>query len=375
MSERARKTRAEGRRSPRAWMLLGGLLLGLIGPPGVGAEAWRSGAGALLGLGIDSNPLEALTAADARSDAFARLESGVWTRSGGASVASFGLRWAADRYVSERNETRLIVNGRAGWSRRLDGGALGVSYATYARSFPARGVRNVQRHEVQLSGERHLAGGERLRARIQGVALEGRTGGPRDRHAGTLRLELVGSPGIAWSTRVAVEGGVTRIERPALRRSADGQYETGAERQRDRWLWVGTTLRAVGPPYVELGCGVRRVRSNSYGYSQGRLETSLLLGGMLAGSLSGQALLRAELPLYDDARVPIDPLEDTEDPTFGARSGLTLRLLRPLAPGLSAEMQASWNRDESLILREFYRKAVWVVGVRYAAGEPDPGGP
>jgi hypothetical protein len=359
-------------------MLLGLLLLGALGPPGVRSEDWRTGAGALLGLGFDSNPLEALTYADARTDGFARLESGFWMRSGaapGTSAASFGLRWAVDRYVRERTETRLMVSGRAGWTRRFAGGALGASYATYARSFPANGGRNVQRHELQLSGERRLSGGEMLRARIQGTALEGRPGGPRDRRAGTLRLELLGAPGGSWSTRAAVEGGVIRIERPALHRSSNGQFEGGAEKQRDRWLWVGATARAAGPPYLEVGCGVRRVRSNSYGYSQGRLETSLLLGGLLAGSLSGQALLQAELPLYDDARVAIDPLEDAEDPTFGARSGLTLRLLHPLAEGLSAEMQATWHRDESLILRDFSRKAVWVLGIRYAAGEPDPGGP
>jgi hypothetical protein len=378
MSDRAKEKRAGARRSPRAWMLLGLLLLGALGPPGARGEDWSTGAGALLGLGIDSNPLEALTPADARTDGFARLESGFWMRSGvtpGASAASFGLRWAVDRYVRERTETRLMVSGRAGWRRIFAGGTLGASYATYARSFPANDVRNVQRHELQLSGERRLPGGELLRARILGMALDGRPGGPRDRRAGTLRIELLGAPGGSWSTRAAFEGGLTRIERPALHRSPNGQFTAGGEKQRDRWLWVGATVRAPGPPYVELGWGVRRVLSNSYGYSLGRLEANLLLGGMLAGSLSGQALFQVELPLYDDARVPIDPLEDPEDPTFGARNGFTLRLLRPLAQSLSAEMQATWHRDEALILRDFYRKAVWVLGIRYAAGEPDPGGP
>lgn len=377
MSDRAEEKRTGARRSSRAWLLLVCLLVGGLGPPAVRGEEWRTGAGALLGMGIDSNPLEALSAADAAADGFARLESGFWVRSGGptgTSAGSFGLRWAMDRYVRERRDTRLIVSGRAGWSRRAAGGTLGATYATYARHFPAHGDRNVQRHELLLSYERRLAGGELLRTRVQGMALEGRPGGPRDRTAGVLRFELLGVPGSGWSTRAAVEGGLLRIERPALARAGNGQFETGPEQQRDRWLWVGASARAAGPPYVELGCGVRRVHSNSYGYSLGRLEANLLLGGILLGSLSGQALLQAELPLYDDARVPIDPLEDAEDPTFGARNGLTLRLLHPLAPGLSAETQVTWHRDESLILRDFYRKAVWVLGIRYGVGEPDPMG-
>jgi hypothetical protein len=377
MSSRTKERRVGGRRVPGAWKALGLLLLGWLAAPGADGMVWRGGTSALLGAGTDTNPLEALNPDDRHVDGFARLESGFWIRGAttpNGSGPSFGLRWAADRYVRERIETRLISSARAGWAWRYPGKSLACSWTSYARSFPADPVRAVRRHEVQLAAERRLPSGALLRAGLQGMALESRRDGPPARRGSTLRFEIQRSDGATWTTRAGVECGVIQIDRPALRPFGDGQLAASAGDQRDRWLLASATARALGPPYFELGCGVRRVHSNSYGYSMGRLEASLLLGGILVRSLSGQVLLRAELPVYDDARVGIDVHEDVEDRAFAARNGMTLRLLRPLGQGWSADLQATWQNDESLILRDFYRKTILMAALRYSAGEPDPGG-
>jgi hypothetical protein len=363
---------ALGRRGASA--ALGLLLLAGLGAPAARGIVWRGGTGALLGGAGDSNPLEAISAAGRRTDPFARFEAAVWARGvagGGGSGPAFGLRGGADRYLRQRREDRILLSGSAGWRWVHPGGSTGLSYGIYSRAFPRHAVRDAVRHEVQLTRERRLGDLGRWRARALGVALEGRRGGPRPRRSGALRFELEGGSAGPVLARATLEAGLTAIERPVLARAPGGAVSTRRGEQRDRWLYLGAAARALGPPFVEVTWGVRRLRSNSYGYSFGRFEGSLLLAGMLAQGVSGQLLANLERPLYDDALAAIDPLEDAEDRELGARNGVTLRLLRPLAEGLTGELRVAWQHDESLILQDFYDKTVWILAVRYGAGEPE----
>jgi hypothetical protein len=359
------------------WALLAACLVLPAGRGSASEFSWRSGSTAVLGIAIDTNPLEALTAGGRRTDALARLEGGFWLGASpgtGKGGARFALRWGADRFVRERGETRALVTGSAGWSGTWRGGSVTLQGSIYTRSFPHAERRNARRYEVSAQSERLVGGDSAVRLRLQGIRVETGSLGPRERSGGAARLEIQRSVDGGWMARGGVEAGLLGIDRPVQSGAPDADPAAGGRMQRDRWLWFGETIRGLGPPYIELSGGVRRVWSNSSGYSLGRFETSLLVSRMLLLDVSGQLLGRLERPLYDDARVTIDVREDQEEAEFGARSGLTLRLLRPLGAGLRAEVQASWERNESLIRGEPYPKGSCLAALRYSAGDPDPTG-
>jgi hypothetical protein len=350
------------------------LLLALVAPVARGL-VWSGGTSALLGMAADTNPLEAISASARATDSFARFETAVWargaTKSGGPS---FGLRWGADRYLHQRTESRVLVSGRAGWRRERADGSVAVSWSVYSRAFPLHPVRDAVRHEARLVREHRLGSNGRWRAGALGVALDGRRGGPRSRRSGSVSFELEGGLAGPVTTRVSIEGGLTGIDRSVLESVPGGQVVQGAGAQRDRWFYLGAAARSLGPPYLEAAGGVRRVRSNSVGFSFSRFEGRLLLAQILPRGVSGQLLATLEQPLYDDTLAAIDPLEDAEDRELSARSGVTLRLLRPLAEGFTGEFRAEWQRNESLILRDFYEKTVVVLAIRYGAGEAEAAG-
>ena len=47
---------------------------------------------------------------------------------------------------------------------------------------------------------------------------------------------------------------------------------------------------------------------------------------------------------------------------------VALRLARPIGRGWSAEGRLSWYRNESLVVREYYRKRIWTLGLTWETG-------
>ena len=85
------------------------------------------------------------------------------------------------------------------------------------------------------------------------------------------------------------------------------------------------------------------------------LELSLVLSGRV------EPWERRE----DEERL-VDPSADPDDPEFGARNSMTVRLLRPLAGGLTAEVQFGWQQNEGRLPWDRYEKTSLLGAVRYS---------
>jgi len=361
-----------GRAWERGWLAGLALVVALCGlaPPAGAAWSWR--AQGLTGFGYDTNPREAVRRALRRGDGFARLETALTLRRAFAKgQVGAGLRWGADRYAEQRAETRhglraevsgSLVLGRWGWQ---------VQASHQERSYPHAAERTHRREELRLLGERPAGARGRWEGEVAASWLEREPGGgiaSRSRRGGEAEARWRRGWGVRWETLLAVALAHVRHERPALERRADGEVRVCATHQRDR-LWRATIgIARSGAPAWRLSCSYERTRSNSEGVGFERLRLGAGAEVLLPGSVSLH-LLTAWHPWrrYAEETRLVDPYADPEDPEFGERNGVTMRLLRPLGRGLRVEVEGGWQRNEFALLRDYYERTFLTLSMRYHA--------
>jgi len=222
--------------------------------------------------------------------------------------------------------------------------------------------------------------GRSLHAQLAGLALRkealvltGIGGDPqareeigRSRHGAQLSVEMRAGlhPGWQWLGR----GEVGRIvhDREAVGQPVDASIRGKGERRSDTTWLLGLTLRRLQMPVLEVSAAFVRAESNSFAVGSQRLLLEATAGILLPAGVSGHLMARWHpVTHYDEDARLVDPYEDPDDPEFGERNRVALRLVKPVARGLSLELQGSWERNEALVLLDFYEKTQLWAGVRF----------
>ncbi|MBM3316613.1 MAG: hypothetical protein FJY75_02050 [Candidatus Eisenbacteria bacterium] len=368
----------------RSWTVMVPLLALLLAPHGRAAARVSWDAHGLAGAGVDGNPREVLESRYRRQDVFNRLEAG-WAASAPWRGARWNtqLRWGTDRYARERGETRHLLRGELGceWRDRR-GRLLQAGWIGSLREYPHAEGRGLRGHELGLQA--HTPAGRRgtLVTQLRALWLRrdpASPGGglpegaaawdPGRRDGQQAALELQRSVADSWRWLARGEASRVAYDRPALAAGPQGETLLLSGSQRDQSLFAGAGLIRLGVPLVRAGAGLRRTWSNSHGAGFRRLRVDLLVAQPLDSRtrilLSGRW---EPAERRDEALRLFDPQADPDDPEFGARDQWTLRGIRDLGGGLSAELQAGWERSEARLPWERYERATALLAFRYETG-------
>jgi GNAT superfamily N-acetyltransferase len=186
-----------------------------------------------------------------------------------------------------------------------------------------------------------------------------RVGGDLDR-AVTDRLRAV----------IRCEGGDALYDEPAIAAYEGGENILSGEDHEDRSLLLGAGLDWSSATLVHLAYGYRAIDSNSLGYSQDRHEVSVSIARLLPERISLQVVGLWQEPRYRDQGYAKWLLrDDPEDLDIGARTGVTLRLRRPLGVGFSADAQTGWERNEARVSGQFYERIHVLLAIRYQVAD------
>jgi len=346
------------------------------------AQGWQEGARLAVSSGGDNNIFEN---DEEVGDGFVRLL-------GEGTLARTGLPWQGRAELSGifsseqffRQTTEARTQGEA--TLRLTGGGLGralqgrLEGGYKVSSYPSDSDRNYWRGwgRAQLSIPAGPSG--RLMPRLEYWTLDLRRNARREEKALALDLSyeqpLVGRFDLlrAFKVRVSLLGG---LEFGGIHHgfsSIQIEKETdlpiyGPDRD-DSYRHAHIGLQFMGGGLYRLEYGYRSRQSNSIDAESRRHEIRWLASTRLPWNVSLQLYGMLEHTSY----VNIAEL----DRYFIQRSGeleanpddnlVAVRLARPVARGWSVEARSAWYRNESLVVREYYRKQVWTVGITWESG-------
>ncbi len=349
-----------------------GLLAGLVlGGQGVCAGGYQVAARGKLSLGHDTNALEKVREERRAADQFLRLEAGIDLQSQTAAPwqpQRMTLRWAADRYRTYREETRALLDGRVRWSWGHAGKRVGLSWRGTWKEHPDAAWRALGRQEILLDGARTLRPHLEWRWEARGFQASTAHDGPAGRTGWQIETLLGRQWGRSWKASLRVAGGGTHLDERALADPAEAGDGLLDEDHADAQMLGGVRIDRLSGPRGSLSYDVRTIDSNSFGYDQMRHEVEATLAFRLPLRSTLLVVGRWQEPVYREDGYRVYRLrDDPDDPDLGARSGVTLQLSRPLAPSLTADVRAGWQRNESRVSGRYYEKTTVTVGLRYAA--------
>lgn len=349
-----------------------GLLAGLVmGWQGAAAGTYQLAARGKLSLVHDSNALEKVREERRAADEFLRLEAGVDLQSQAAAPWQPGrisLRWAADRYRTYREETRILLDGRVRWTWGEPGRRVGLSWHGTWKEHPEAAWRTLVRQEILLGGNRALRPHLEWQWEASGFQASTADDGPAGRSGWRVESSLGRQWSRPWKASLRLAGGGTYLDEPALADPAGGGDGLLDDDHADDYVLGGVRIDYLSRPRGSLSYDVREIRSNSFGYEQLRHELEATFAFRLPLRSTLLVIGRWQEPVYREDGYRVYRLrEDPDDPDLGARSGFTLQVSRPLAPALTAEARAGWQRNESRVSGRYYEKTIITVGVRYAA--------
>lgn len=356
----------------RVWRWAGALAVTLPLWLGSAWAATELRAEARLGGGYDSNVFESVSASKRVSDSYGLLELGLSLESHSRAIRrgpQASLRWASERFVSERLETRHILWGEFGWRWANRRRALEVSAGAMRRTFPADWERDVSRYEIAAAAG--LRAGERGRISLQaaGVTVRTKPDGPAQRRGWRGSGEYRQAFGGHWQLFGRLEGGAIRYERDIRGECPPGHLIGPFDRQDDDTYLGGVGIARSGSPLMQFFYGFRVTESNVTSLSHERHELQLHAGWLLPARVSAQLLVRWNFTSYRNADCSaILPGEDPEDPDLWEQNSIVLQLRRPLRGAISAEIRGGWQRNEALIPGRHYDKATIQAGLSYSAG-------
>ncbi len=279
--------------------------------------------------------------------------------------------WLRGRGLTERfdrfaTESRYLGEGTLGLSRKIGKSAsVWSSGRLEGRSYPDSMERNFRRTAVSIgltagirSGQINISGG------FGGIDYRRTSWYDRRRRSFSLgylralndRLDLRFLSEFEWSD----------YGRPAIKQVDVDTFEFGAD-QNDRGRLARLELHYLRHLFFELDLTWESVRSNSFGYSVGRRSAEVAVSGYLPGELLLQIRGRLESIAYHDRDLErVFIIRTGEDVEAGEDNNrLFLQLKRSVGRGVDLEARFSWFRNESLLVGEFYRKAVGSMGITW----------
>ncbi len=352
-----------------------GLLFLIVWSPAQAGVVW--GAHGLSGVGIDGNPLERIDAKYRQRDVFSRLEAGLDAQGPTPAHGRWSalVRWGSDRYVRERAETRQLLRSGVRWEWSDGTRAVACFWTGGWRVHPLASRREVQWHDMGADG--HLRWGRHVTLlgdlhalrldRARGVQQADWDPGHRRGWRGSLESQRALSRG--WRLLARLEGSRIGYDRRAVTRGAAGEALPLSVDQQDRSIFGAVGIAGGGSGLLRCTLGWQRLTSNSYGvgFSRARMDVSIAshLVYDIDVALTGRwepGERRAE-----GLRL-VNPAADPDDPEFGSRDAVTLRLIRPLQSALALELQAGWERSEARLPWEHYEKTSLLAALRYSVG-------
>jgi hypothetical protein len=352
---------------PAVALALIALVSFLLGP-GAGA---RLVAESGLSWGFDSNVFEAVNRDRWVGDTFARMEAGLQredpARAGGSWFGQ--VRMAGEQYVRNRSQDRNLVLGSLGWLQRGTRAAGDWRWTGQSADRMHADSLSLQRHQLTHTGSATLRPGTRVGWLADAVWVHTRAGGPAARRGWQAGGDVQRVLGRGWRASARCEGGEVRFDTPAVTSWGGGTNVVASEDQRDRNLLLGLDLDWSAVALAHVAYGYRTIHSNSLGYSQIRHELAISLSWLLPYRVSLQAVGLWQEPRYRDQGFAKWRLrDDPEDLDVGARSGVTLRLRRPVAEGFSADVQAGWEHNEARVTGRYYERVQLLFSIRYQPG-------
>jgi hypothetical protein len=352
-----------------------GLLLLIASSAAQAGVLW--GAHGLSGVGIDGNPLERIDAKYRQRDAFSRLEAGIDAQ--GPTPAngrwSAFVRWGSDRYVRERAETRQLVRSGLRWEWSDATRSAACFWTGGWRVHPLACGREVQWHDLGADGHLRLGRHATLLGDLHSTWLHRARGvqqadwDPGHRRGWRGNLEAQRALPSGWRMLARLEGSRIDYDRRAIARGADGQALLLPFEQQDRSVCGAVGIANGGSPALRCTLGWRRLTSNSYGVGFSRARIDLRVGYRLVYDFDLVVTGRWEPGEHRATDVRLfDPAADPDDPEFGSRDAVTLRLVRPLGDALTLELQGGWERSEARLPYEHYEKTSLLAALRYGVG-------
>ncbi len=324
-----------------------------------------------LSWGYDSNVLEAVNRDRWAGDSFARVEVGLARPAAGHRTWGWSgqARLAAEEYVNYRSQDRSLILGSLG-VRRQRGRVMGELRWTGQRvDRPHADSLSLVRQTLAHAGGAALGDRTRLDWLADGTWVCTEPGGPSQRRSWRLGGDLERAVAGPLRAVIRFEVGEARYDEPAIASWEGGENVFSARDQRDRQLLWGAGLDWSAATLVRLAYGYRAIDSNSLGYAQDRHEASVSVARLLPARISLQLVGLWQEPCYRDEGFAKWRLrDDPEDLDIGARSGVTLRLRRPLGAGFSADAQTGWERNEARVTGRFYERIQVLLAIRYQVG-------
>jgi hypothetical protein len=352
-----------------------GLLILIAHPAAQAGVVW--GAHGLTGVGVDSNPLERIDSKYRQRDTFSRLEAGLEAQGPTLESGHWSalVRWGSDHYVRERAETRQLVRSalRCEWSGRTRTAAC--FWTGGWRIHPLAIGREVQWQDVGADSHIRLGRQSTLLGDLHASWLRRARGAqqadwdPGHRRGWRGNLEAQRALRSGWRILARLEGSRIDYDRRAIARGASGETLTLGADQRDRSVFGAVGIASGGTPALRCTLGWRRLTSNSYGVGFERARIDLWVACPLIYDFDLALTGRWEPgeQRVQDERL-YDPGADPDDPEFGSRDAVTLRLVRPIREALSLELQGGWERSEARLPWEHYEKTSLLVALRYSVG-------
>ncbi len=334
-------------------------------------------------MGRDTNVLESLDPDAAIEETFARLMTQFRLgRRGlpGGLLMDLGGRLLAERYRGMRSEARyqeevsigVLAPGpaRSGMSR-LEAGWSG-------RQYPDSTIRGFARWWVRPQTQMRLGPTGTLRVRTEVWGLDFRRTDPRDQVGLSVDLTYE-HPLRRWLLLDAgLELGGVRHGLPSIQ-VTDGRQDTTEEPhplqvegpdRRDDYRFGHLGVRWMRWVLFRVQFGFRSQVSNSIDAGFSRSEIRWLVARGLPLDLQFQCFGNLETTRYSDRKLDLlDVVLPGEVEANDDDNTLAIRLSRRIGRGLSADVRYSWFRNESLFLRDYYRKRVLTFGLNWEAGE------
>ncbi len=334
-------------------------------------------------MGRDTNVQEKLEPDEMIEETFARLMTQV--RVGrralpGGLRMDLGARLLSELYRGMPQEARyqeevslsILAPGpaRQGLSR-LDAGWSG-------RQYPDSTIRNHSRWWVRPQTQMRLGPRGTLRVRAEMWGLDFRRTDPRDQIGLSVDLAYE-HPLRRWfylDTGLELGGvrhGLRSIQVIDLRQDATEMpqpMQVDGPDRKDDYRLAHAGIRWMRGVLLRVQFGVRSQISNSIDAGFTRSEIRWLVARGLPLDLQFQCFGNLETTRYSDRRLDLlDIVLPGEVEANDDDNTVAVRMSRRIGQGFSADVRYSWFRNESLFLRDYYRKRVLTFGLNWEAGE------
>jgi hypothetical protein len=269
-----------------------------------------------------------------------------------------------ERYTRYPSDSRLQGEGRLELARRIaEQSAVWVSGRLEGRTYPENTVRSYHRAVASLGFGSPFHGGRfNLLWSIRG--LDYCRTAYHDRTSRAVVFDYRRAIGDRTDIGALAEFEWSDYGRAAIKYTPP-ELPTPSGTQRDRAREARLSLRHVRGWLFECDLAWRSNRSNSFGFSTGTRSLEGGVSGWLPGSVLLQIRGRIESTSYRDHGLKdvYIPLEGEELEAAEDNNRLQVRLSRKLSHRLTAEGRISWFRNESLLVGEFYEKALGTLGL------------